>query len=78
MITQSRFGLVLALAMYCGILSACGGGGGSGDDGDPPGPPPVGETFSLRLTDLELSDTLAGQQVTVTGLPLDGATATRN
>jgi hypothetical protein len=67
-------------------LSACGGGGGGGGDNggtnppppSPPPPPPSSVTFTAELTALELEDTATGQPVDPAGLPVQGATVTRN
>lgn len=62
------------------LLSACGGGGGdSGSDGPPPPPPPpTATTYTLQLTDANLQDTRSNTTIDPTGLPVTGATATRN
>lgn len=67
-------------------LAACGGGGaGAGDDGGTNPPPPAAPpqtptaaTFSAELIALELEDSATSQPVSPTGLPVQGATLTRN
>ncbi|NOX69122.1 MAG: hypothetical protein GXP15_08040 [Gammaproteobacteria bacterium] len=57
------------------LLLAAGCGGGSGD-GNPP-PPPTGVSYTVQLTSVSLVDTRAGVDVDSSGLPITGATATR-
>jgi len=57
------------------FLSACGGGGG--DDGGGPAPGPTSVTYTVQLTDANLTDERSGTAVTATGLPVAGAQATR-
>lgn len=82
--STKRPALVAAVAL---LLTACGGGGGGGggDNGGtnppppaPPPPPPPSVTFTAELTALELEDTATGQPVDDAGLPVQGATVTRN
>lgn len=83
--STKRVALLAAAALS---LTACGGGGGGGggDNGGtnppppspPPPPPPSSVTFTAELTALELEDTATGQPVAPAGLPVQGATVTRN
>ncbi len=81
--STKRPALVAAITLF---LAACGGGGGGGggDTGGtnppppPPPPPPTSVTFTAELTALELEDTATGQPVDAAGLPVGGATVTRN
>jgi len=59
------------------LLLAAGCGGGSGGGTNPPPPPPSGVTYTVQLTGVSLVDTRAGADVDPTGLPIAGATATR-
>jgi len=67
------------LAAMATFLAACGGGGGGGDGGviNPPAPP-ASVTFTLALTDISLTDLQTNTSLVATGLPIDGAVATRN
>ncbi|NBC23498.1 MAG: hypothetical protein GVY21_08495 [Gammaproteobacteria bacterium] len=84
--STKRPALVAAITLF---LAACGGGGGGGggDTGGTnppppappqPPPPPTSVTFTAELTALELEDTATGQPVNPAGLPVQGATLTRN
>lgn len=78
--STKRPALVAAITLF---LAACGGGGGGGGGGTnppppPPPPPPTSVTFTAELTALELEDTATGQPVDAAGLPVRGATVTRN
>ena len=80
--STKRVALLAAAALS---LSACGGGGGGGGDNGgtnppppSPPPPPPSVTFTAELTALELEDTATGQPVDPAGLPVQGATVTRN
>ena len=55
------------------VLTGCGGGGGgsSPPPPPPPPPPPASDTFSVTLTDIDLTRTADGAAVPVNGLPLD-------
>lgn len=69
-------GLIFAVA----TLTACGGGGGGGDSGPPPPPPPPPSSvsYTLELSAVTLTDRQTGVVVPESGLPIAGATATRN
>ncbi len=56
------------------FLVACGGGGGGGDPATtPPPPPPTGSnSFSVSLTEFELTRKSDDVSVAVNGLPLNG------
>ncbi|WP_405226937.1 hypothetical protein [Lentisalinibacter sediminis] len=80
--STKRPALAAAVAL---LLTACGGGGGGGGDNGgtnppppPPPPPPASVTFTADLTALELEDTATGQPVDAAGMPVRGATVTRN
>lgn len=68
--------LALAATTAC-LIAGCGGGGGGGTNPPPPPPPPAAVTYSVQLTDMSLNDVRSGDAVSPTGLPVDGATATR-
>ncbi|HKK22974.1 MAG TPA: hypothetical protein VJ947_04745 [Pseudohaliea sp.] len=84
MIDTLRRGCLLSACVF--MLAACGGGGGGGGGDNnggtnpppPPPPPPSSVTFTAELTALELEDTATGQPVDPAGLPVPGATLTRN
>ncbi len=59
------------------LLLAAGCGGGGGDGNPPPPPPPSGLSYTVQLTSVSLVDTRAGVDVDPSGLPVTGATATR-
>jgi len=60
------------------LVAACGGGGGGGNgNGDNTGGNPA-ITYTATLTDVALIDTRTGQAINVTGLPIQGATVTKN
>ncbi len=67
-------------------LAACGGGGGGGNGGGnngggggvTPPPPPASQTYSVALTGVTLTDRQTDDAVAPSGLPIAGATATRN
>jgi len=71
---------IIVLGTLAITLAGCGGGGGGGGgtSSPPPPPPPVSVTYTLELTDLALTDRQTGTAVSVTGLPVSGALATRN
>lgn len=72
-------GKFIALTFAFGILvSACGGGGGGGDNDGSGGGGTTTSTYSVDLTTIELTDSRTGQPVSLTGLPISGATVTRN
>ncbi len=68
------------LSLITVLLAACGGGGsgGGGGNGNPPPPPPQAVTYTLEVTDVSLTDLQTGRTVDGTGLPVSGATASRN
>lgn len=68
------------LVLVAGLVTACGGGGGDsgGSTTPPPPPPPVAVTYTLELTGMSLEDTRTNTAVDPTGLPIAGATASRN
>ena len=61
------------------VTTGCGGGGGDGGGSPPPPPPPppAAVTYTLTLTGIDLDDTRGGVTVDPSGLPIDGARATR-
>ncbi len=71
--------IILASALAT-TLCACGGGGGGDGGGSSSGggatTAPV--TYSANVTALVLEDTRSGEGIVVDGLPLAGATVTRN
>ncbi|WP_405236032.1 hypothetical protein [Lentisalinibacter orientalis] len=84
MIDRLRRGCLTAACLL--MFAACGGGGGGGGDNGgtnpppppPPPPPPSSVTFTAELMALELEDTATGQPLDAAGLPVQGATVTRN
>ena len=58
-------------------LSACGGGGG-GDSGGVTPPPVTTVTYTVQLRDIGLVDSRTAAAVNPTGLPINGAQATRS
>ena len=75
------FRRLTGLALATLLLAGCGGGGGGGGGGGnppPPPPPPQAVTYTLEVTDLSLTDLQTGRTVDETGLPVSGATASRN
>ena len=67
--------LITGSALFAALmlLVGCGGGGGgsSPPPPPPPPPPPASDTFSVSLTNIELTRTADGAAVPVNGLPLD-------
>ncbi len=61
-------------------LAACGGGGGGGGDGGTigGGGGSTSTTYVLTVTGIEMTDTRTAQPVDAAGLPIVGATITRN
>jgi hypothetical protein len=58
-------------------LTACGGGGGGGNSsGGGGGTTP--STYMVTITDIDMIDTRTAQSVDAVGLPIAGATVTRN
>jgi hypothetical protein len=70
---SSRTRRAFALAAAVVALSACGGGGGGG--GSPP-PVPPRPTFRADLTAVTVTDRRFDETVTLSGLPVSGATVT--
>ena len=71
---------IIAFLMMLLSLAACGGGGG-GDGGGNNGGNGGGTTSStyvLTVTDIDMTDTRTAQSVDAAGLPIVGATVTRN
>ena len=60
------------------LVSACGGGGGSDEGGGNVPPPTAARSYSVQLVDAGLEDSLTGLDVEASGLPVSGATATRD
>ena len=59
-----------------GGLTACGGGGGGAGPQPPPPPTNTSTTHVVTVTGIELRDARFGDAISVTGLPLTGATVT--
>lgn len=81
MTPTQRCSLTLSgLVLVAGLVSACGGGGAESGGGSPPPPPPppATVTYTLQLTGMSLEDTRTNTAVDPTGLPIAGATASRN
>lgn len=73
------FSAILLLALAAAGTSGCGGGGGgTAGAGGGNGGPPNAKTYTLELTGLELTDTRTGAAVDAGGLPIKGATVTRD
>lgn len=75
---KTTFRLPHATALFALLLTACHGGGGGGGGGGNGGGGATSTTFSVQLTDVELQDTRRNLAVGETGLPIGGATITRN
>ncbi|MEJ2128867.1 MAG: hypothetical protein P8X81_08465 [Woeseiaceae bacterium] len=78
MIRGLRYISMMAAAL---AIAACGGGGGGGGDGGGNGGGGgggTGTTYTVELTAVEMTDTRTDQAVDATGLPITGATVTRN
>jgi hypothetical protein len=74
----SRVGLAASNALLLILAAGCGGGGANGSgDREPPPPPPVGATtFTVTLQSVEATFSVDGTELSVTGGPISGATAT--
>jgi hypothetical protein len=68
--------LILIMVVVLLLAAGCGGGSGGGTNPPPP-PPPTGVTYTVQLTGVNLVDTRSAADVDPTGLPIAGATATR-
>lgn len=68
----------LVLVLMALVVTACGGGGGGSNDGDNGGGGNVGTTYTVDLTAVGMTDTRTGLSVDASGLPVGGATVTRN
>ncbi len=71
---------ILFLMMLLG-LAACGGGGGGDEGSGNSGGGSTGttsNTYVVTITDIDMADTRTAQSVDAAGLPITGATVTRN
>lgn len=76
--TVSTGKIIVVILVSGALMSACGGGGGGGGNDNGGGDGTTASTYTVDLTTIEMIDSQTGQPVSPTGLPISGATVTRN